>query len=108
MCPIGRGGATANKGMLRLNYLVSFPGLPRFCFLFLFFGLRSVLYTEAEKRKKEAKAGKTYRVTWDVRWTWVGGGAVPDYKYVCNKLESEFLTFQAEYSRDLVIIWGLA
>ena len=30
----------------------------------------------------------------------MGGGAVPDYKYVCNKLESEFLTFQAEYSRS--------
>ena len=28
------------------------------------------------------------------------GGAVPDYKYGCNKPESEFLTGQAEYSRS--------
>ena len=28
------------------------------------------------------------------------GGAVPDYKYVRNKSESEFLTGQAEYSRS--------
>ena len=26
------------------------------------------------------------------------GGTVPDYKYGCNKPESEFLTGQAEYS----------
>ena len=28
------------------------------------------------------------------------GGVVPDYKYVRNKTESEFLTGQAEYSRS--------
>ena len=30
----------------------------------------------------------------------VVGGAVPDYKYVHNKPESEFLTGQVEYSRS--------
>ena len=29
-----------------------------------------------------------------------GGGAVPDYKYVCNKPDRGFLTGQAEYSRS--------
>ena len=29
-----------------------------------------------------------------------GGGAVPDYKYGRNKLESEFLTGVAEYSQS--------
>ena len=36
-------------------------------------------------------------------WTQGGqavGGAVPNYKYTCNKPESEFLTCQAEYQRS--------
>ena len=32
----------------------------------------------------------------DTRWTYVGGEAVPDYKYVGNKPESKFLTGQVE------------
>ena len=44
--------------------VASFPGLPRF----LFFGLRSVSYTEAEEREKRGRPGFIYHVR-DVRWT---------------------------------------
>ena len=44
-----------------------------------------------EQQKKRGRPGNTYQVTWTQ-----GGrkGAVPDYKYMCNKLENEFLTGQ--------------
>ena len=60
-------------GKLSQLTLASFPGLPRF----LFFGLRSVEYTEAEEREKRGRPGNTYHVN-DVRWTRGGrrgGGA---------------------------------
>ena len=36
------------------------------------------------------------------------GGVVPDYKYVHNKPESEFLTGQAEYSQSCERLGSLA
>ena len=45
-----------NKHVLVL--VASFPGLP----LFLFFGFRSVEYTEAEERKIRGRPGNTYHV----------------------------------------------
>ena len=49
--------------------------------LFLFFGLRSVKYTETEEREKRGRPGNTYHVN-DVRWMRGGhrrgGGVVPD------------------------------
>ena len=43
---------------------------------------------------RAAKKGNTYHVN-DVRWTWLGGGGggrtVPDYKYIHNQHENEFL-----------------
>ena len=53
------------------NEVASFPGS------FLFFGLRSVYYTEAEEREKQRRPGNTYYVN-DVWWTQGGrrGGGV--------------------------------
>ena len=43
------------------------------------------------------RPGNTYHMN-EVRWTRGGPrDAVPDYKYVHNKTESEFLTGQVEY-----------
>ena len=54
---------------------------------------------EAEEHEKRGMLRNIYHVN-DVRWTRGGRrwGVVPDYKYGCNKPESEFLTGQAEYS----------
>ena len=60
---------------------------------FLFLRLCSVLYTEAEERRKMGKVGKH-----DVTWTQGGcGGEVPDYNYMCTKPKSKCLTSQVEY-----------
>ena len=70
-CNVASG--TISEENTRTPELASFPGLPRF----LFFGLRSVLYTEAEEREKRGRPGNTYHVN-DVRWTRGGrrGGGV--------------------------------
>jgi len=66
-------GATKHIATYGNWFVASFPGLPRF----LFFGLRSVQYTEVEEREKRGRSGNTYHVN-DVRWTRGGrrgGGA---------------------------------
>ena len=81
-----------------MYFVASFPGLPLFVLRFVF----SIYNTRKRKSGvKIWKDGNTYHVN-DVRWTQGGdrGGTVPDYKYVCNKPESEFFTVQAEYSRS--------
>ena len=58
----------------------------------LFFGLRSVL-----SGVKRGRPGNTVLVMWTISGC---RGVVPDYKYVFNKPESEFLTRQVEYLRS--------
>ena len=53
-----------------------------------------------ERKKKQGRPGNTYYVN-DVWWTRGGRrGEVPDYKLVCNKPYSEFLTGGVEYCRS--------
>ena len=49
-------------------------------------------------------------MTWtqvDVEWTWGGGGAVPNYKFVRNKSEYKFPTLKSS-TLDRVNVWGPA
>ena len=43
--------------------------------------------------------GKAWEHLYDVRWTQGGyRGVMPNYKYVCNKPESELLYWSMEYN----------
>jgi len=53
-----RSGELLYLCLVNRNVLASFPGLPRF----LFFGLRSVQYTEAEEREKRGRPDLIYHV----------------------------------------------
>ena len=82
------GGALIGKESERRVRDSLVPSPPQF----LFFGLRSVLSGE-----KRGRPGNTVLVMWTI-----GGcrGVVPDYKYMCIKPGSEFLTRQVEYLRS--------
>ena len=56
---------------------------------------------QAEERKKRGRPGNTCHVN-DVWWTQGGGrgGGVPNYKFVCNKSQSKFLTGEIKYCRS--------
>ena len=68
------------------NLLALFPGLPPV----LFFGSRLVQYTEAEQRQKKSRESLEALSCEE-------GGGMPDYKYICNKPKSNFLTGQVKY-----------
>ena len=60
---------------------------------------------EAEERQKTMKAWELTLITWRGHKVDIEG-AVPDYKYMCNKPEGKFLKVK-QSNRDLMNIWVL-
>ena len=90
----------SGRGVTLLVLTMAFSSLvPRPPSFFLFFGLRSVYYTEAEEREKRGRPGNTYHVN-DVWWTRGGrrGGRGPRSNNVLN--------FIIERSNDSQDSWG--
>ena len=69
----------------------SIPGLSHFCFSIC---VQYIIHGSG----RAAKNGEGLRTlsVYHVIWKFGGGGGVLNYKFVCNKSESEFLTGQAE------------
>ena len=70
--------------------IASFPGLSRFVLSFAF-------NIHGSRRAAKNGEGLGTLITWiNVRWNWGGRrGAVPDYRYMCNKPESIFFDWSS-------------